>query len=165
MEAIAQLWVPILIATVLCFVASSLMWMVLPHHKKDWPALPADINLSSVDAGQYVTPRDHMTSDWSAFVLVRRGRMNMGSAMLLWALNQLIIATLVAYLVYYTLPRGTDYMEVFRIAGTGGVLGYMGTVAQKSIWWGWKWRVTIMDLIDGLIYALLVAGSFAFYWS
>ena len=30
-----DLWMPILIGSVACFLASSVLWMVLPHHKPD----------------------------------------------------------------------------------------------------------------------------------
>ena len=40
MVLIHELWLPILVSTVLVFAASNLVWMVLPHHKSDTRALP-----------------------------------------------------------------------------------------------------------------------------
>ena len=40
MVTLDQLWLPILVATVLVFVWSNLVWMVLPHHKSDTRRLP-----------------------------------------------------------------------------------------------------------------------------
>ena len=40
MVTISTLWLPILVSTVLVFVASSLIWMVLPHHRSDTRKLP-----------------------------------------------------------------------------------------------------------------------------
>src|SRR5512137_1740663 len=40
MVLIHELWLPILASTVLVFVASNLVWMVLPHHKSDTRRLP-----------------------------------------------------------------------------------------------------------------------------
>ncbi|MEO1513236.1 MAG: hypothetical protein AAFU70_14280, partial [Planctomycetota bacterium] len=35
MDAILELWIPIVLATIAVFIASSLLWMVSPHHKAD----------------------------------------------------------------------------------------------------------------------------------
>jgi len=40
MVSVGALWLPILLSGAVVFVASSLVWMVLPHHKSDWAALP-----------------------------------------------------------------------------------------------------------------------------
>ena len=40
MVSIPALWLPILVSTVLVFVASSLVWMVLAHHKSDASRMP-----------------------------------------------------------------------------------------------------------------------------
>ena len=40
MVTLGMLWLPILVATVLVFVASCVVWMALPHHKSDTRRLP-----------------------------------------------------------------------------------------------------------------------------
>src|SRR6184192_2631278 len=40
MIALTALWLPILLSTVIVFVASSIMHMVLPYHKSDYRRLP-----------------------------------------------------------------------------------------------------------------------------
>ena len=40
MVELSQLWLPILLTTFAVFFLSFLMWMVSPHHRKDWSALP-----------------------------------------------------------------------------------------------------------------------------
>ncbi len=40
MEILVQFWLPILASAVVVFLASSIAWMVLPHHKKDVKTLP-----------------------------------------------------------------------------------------------------------------------------
>ena len=164
MEAIAAMIVPIIIASVLCFILSAIIWMAAPHHKNDW-IRSVDIDLSNAEEGQYVIPKDHMTADWYAFVFVKRGRHNMGKSMTFWFLQLLVVCAMVGYLVYHTLPRGTEYLQIFRVAGTAALLGFSGAMAHKSIWWGWRWSVTWKEIFDGLLYALIVAGSFAFYWN
>ena len=165
MEAIAEMWIPILLSTALTFLASSLVWTVLPHHKKDWAKFSgATVDLTNVPAGQYIMHQDQ-SADWYGYLFIRRGKHNMGKALAYWASNLVLISLFVGYLVYHTTPRGTEYLQVFRVAGTAALLGFAGNIAQKSIWWGWRWDVTWKDLIDDIVYALLVAGTFAFYWS
>jgi hypothetical protein len=164
MEAIATMIVPILIATVLSFLLSSLIWMVLPHHKKDWSS-SIEVNLANTPEGQYTIPKDHMTSDWYGFVFVKRTKHNMGKALGSWFLNQLIISAVIGYLVYHSVEQGSPYLEVFRIAGTAALLAYGGLALEKAIWWGWRWNVAFKNLFDAGLYSLIVAGSFAFYWS
>jgi len=38
MISIASLWLPIVLSAVIVFIASALVWMALPHHKKEWKA-------------------------------------------------------------------------------------------------------------------------------
>ena len=40
MTALSALWLPILLSAVFVFMASSLIHMVLPWHKSDYPKLP-----------------------------------------------------------------------------------------------------------------------------
>ena len=40
MVSLSALWLPVLLSTAVLFVAASVIWMVLPFHKKDWAALP-----------------------------------------------------------------------------------------------------------------------------
>jgi len=168
MEGILALWIPIVLATVLMFVASAVVWMVLPHHKKDWAALPneaaAASALSGTPSGQYVVPKNHMASDWAAFVLVRSARSSMGKNMTLHFLNQLLISAMTAYIIFYSLPYEAGYLQVFRVAGSALLLGYIGALLNRSIFWGWTWRSTLMEVVDGIIYSLLGAGVFGWWW-
>jgi hypothetical protein len=56
MVSIPSLWLPILVATVLVFVASSLVWMVLPHHKSDTRRLPEEAPAVDVLGKQGLKP-------------------------------------------------------------------------------------------------------------
>ena len=42
--------------------------------------------------------------------------------------------------------------------------GYALALMQNAIWKGETWGVTIKHMVDGLIYALLTAGSFGWLW-
>jgi hypothetical protein len=53
---------------------------------------------------------------------------------------------------------------VFRIAGTVAFAGYALALAQPSIWYGRSWTATLKSMFDGLIYALLTAGTMGWLW-
>jgi hypothetical protein len=53
---------------------------------------------------------------------------------------------------------------VFRVIGTAAWLAYAWQAPADSIWKGVPWSSTVKTLVDGLIYALLTAGTFAWLW-
>jgi len=62
MVALGTLWLPILVSAVLVYIASSIVWMLLPHHKSDWAQLPGEAGVleamrrAGVGRGQYRFP-------------------------------------------------------------------------------------------------------------
>ena len=62
MGFLVELWLPILVSSVLVFIASALAWMVSPHHKQDWKGLPNEdgfldsLRANNTPAGQYMFP-------------------------------------------------------------------------------------------------------------
>jgi hypothetical protein len=88
----------------------------------------------------------------------------MGPALSRWFIYCLVISIFVAYLTGRVLPGGTSYLAVFRVAGAAAFLGYSGSVAMQSIWMGLPWSTTGKNIFDGLVYALLTAGSFGWLY-
>ena len=43
-------------------------------------------------------------------------------------------------------------------------MGYAIALWQASIWMGRSWSTTLKGTFDGLIYALLTAGTFGWLW-
>jgi hypothetical protein len=82
----------------------------------------------------------------------------------LWFVNCLVVGIFVAYLTGRTRMPGTNYLEVFRVAGTVAFMGYGVGQIQDSIWKGQTWSVTFKHIFDGLIFALLTAGTFGWLW-
>ena len=184
MVELTALWLPILLSGVVVFFASFIMWMVMPHHRSDWAKLPSEdaaldaLRKSGVDAGQYSFPhcsdKQQMKDPawvkrWedgpSGFLVVRKsGPMNMGKSMGISFLHNLFVALLIAYLASVMLPAGADYMIVFRVVSTAAFLAFSGAVALNSIWFEQSWSSSIKHMVDGLVYALLVAGIFAWLW-
>lgn len=180
--SVMSLWLPILISAVLVFIASSLIWVVVKYHNIDWQKLPdedaARSALRGAAPGQYSVP--HAASDaarkseeWQTkykegpaamLVVVPHGSLAMGKQLVQWTIYCLAISFLVAYVASVTVPAGTEYLHVFRVAGTVGVLAYAGAAPMRSIWFGQPWSATAKDMIDGVIYGFLTAGVFGWLW-
>ena len=72
----------------------------------------------------------------------------------------MVVGVFAAYLTGRALPTGAAYLKVFRFAGTTAFMGYSVALWQMSIWYRRAWSTTIKATVDGLIYALLTAGTF-----
>lgn len=176
MVTLSMLWLPILISAVLVFIASNILWMALPFwHHRDYGRLadekPILDALASAKSGQYIIPwmdwktitpeqrAEAQRGPW-AFMLVRNpGTFSLAKSLGIYFLYALAIAIFVAYITSRTRAAGTDYLEVFRIAGTAGFLSFAFRGVSDSIWYGKPWKVTFKEMIDGLIYGLLMAGN------
>ena len=181
MAFLAALWLPIVLATVIVFVASSIMHMVLPYHRSDYAKLPDEEKalaaLRGTPRGLYVFPfgthKDMKTPAMQE--KYRQGPVGMLTVfpsgppaipkfMGMWFVYCLIIGFFVAYLTFHTMARGENYLVVFRVAGTAAFLGYgLGNISN-GIWKGQPWSMVIKEVIDGLIYGLLTAGTFGWLW-
>jgi len=81
-----------------------------------------------------------------------------------WFVFCLVVAFFVAYLTGHTVAAGTHYLAVFRVAGTAAFLAYGLGHLSDGIWKGQLWGNTAKEVIDGLIYGLLTAGTFGWLW-
>jgi hypothetical protein len=92
------------------------------------------------------------------------GDINMGKLMGQWFVYSLVIAVIVAYVTGRTRAPGAPYLEVFRVSGAVTFCCYSVAHWQNWIWWGKGTRFTLTNSIDGLIYALVTAGTFGWLW-
>jgi len=184
MVTIPTLIFPIVLATVLVWVASALIWTVLPWHKKDFAGLPdeasalAALKPQNLAPGQYALP--HITSQAQMkeaavrqkfeegpagfMTVLPRGVPAMGKAMVLSVVFYLVVSVAVAYLASRTLTAGADYMAVFQITATVAWLTYGAATIPDAIWFGRPWSSILKGLWDAFIYALLTAGAFSGLW-
>jgi hypothetical protein len=88
----------------------------------------------------------------------------MGRRLVQWFLFTVVVSIFAAYVASRTLPPGTPYITVFRIAGTVAFAGYALGLWPNSIWYSRKWSTTLLSTFDGLIYALLTAGFLGWLW-
>jgi hypothetical protein len=179
-----QLLLPILLSTVAVFIASSIIHMVLQMHNPDYRKLSNEdevreaIRRGSPAPAQYIIP--HCThskggpspEDVKKFnegpvgVLYIResGMPKIGPFLGKWVLYSAVVTALAAYMAWSTAHKGDTYLHVFRIVGTSAWLAYAWASPSDSIWKGKPWAITVRALFDGLIYASLTAGIFAWLW-
>ncbi|MFQ5669108.1 MAG: hypothetical protein ACE5HD_01155 [Acidobacteriota bacterium] len=183
MVALTSLLLPIVLAAVLVFVASSFIHMVLPFHRSDFHKLPAEDNLmeamrqAAVVPGDYVmpcagTPANMRTPEFQekvkkgpvAFITVLPAGFAMGKSLVLWFLYSLLVGVFSGYVAGHTLAPGTEYITVFRLVATVAFMGYSLALWQNSIWYKRPWITTLKHTVDGLLYGLLTGGSFGWLW-
>lgn len=184
MTELSALWLPILLAAVFCFIASSIIHMGPFWHRKDYPALPdenrarAAIGALNVPPGEYMLPRfsDHSQMRSPEFIqklnegpvwLIRvrpNGMDSMGKMLGQWFIYLLVVTLFAAYVASHTLAPDAHYLDVFRIVGTTAFMGLALAVLPDSIWYARKWGMTLKLVFDGLIYALIMAGTFGWLW-
>ena len=70
-----------------------------------------------------------------------------------------------AYVAGHALPGAASSRQIFRFAGITAFIGYAAALWQMSIWYRRAWITTIKATVDGLIYALLTAGTFVWLWA
>jgi hypothetical protein len=184
MTVLASLWLPILLSAVIVFVASSIIHMVTPWHKGEYPRLPdedrfrAAVGPLGLPPGDYMVPRAASREDMKSAAFAEKmmqgpnvvmtvhptGAWSMGRTLALWFLYLLVVTIFAAYVAGRALPPGTEYMQVFRFVGTVAFVGYAVALWQMSIWYRRSWTITMKATVDGLVYGLLTAGVFGWLW-
>lgn len=182
MVGLGVLWIPILLAAVLVFVASSVVWMVLPYHRNDYAGLPDEDAvreaLGSPELGQYHVPyapdREEYGSEEiqrkfeegpvATITVVPDGPPSMSKQLTQWFVYAVAVSVVAAYVAGRTLPPGTEYMEVFRVTGTVAWASYGLAYFGDAIWFGRPWSFSLKMVFDALIYGLLTAGTFGWLW-
>jgi hypothetical protein len=181
---LSSLWLPILLSSVLVFLASSVIHMAPLWHRRDYPKVPNEDKVMdalrpfSIPPGDYMLPRAYGNTEMrsSEFMeKVRKGPVmvltvmpnavpSMGRSLALWFAYTVVVGVFTAYVAGRALPPGTDYLRVFQLAGATAFIGHSLALWQMSIWYARAWSYTITATIDGLLYALLTAGTFGWLW-
>jgi hypothetical protein len=185
MVGVIELWLPILIAAVLVFIASSILHMVFSYHQSDMKAVPDEdgvmeaLRRFQLPPGDYVIPHAGTPEVMKSEAFREKARRGpvllmtvypegdpfaMGTQLAQWFVYCIIVGIFAAYLAGRALAPGAEYRSVFRFAGCAAFLGYGLAHLQRSIWYRQKWSTTVKNLFDALVYGLLTAGSFAWLW-
>ena len=184
MVSLLALWLPILASAILVFVASSLMHTVLRYHSNDFRKLPDEegarraLGSVGIPPGQYVIPyagstegmkspeyAEKMRTGPVVLMYVRpNGPFGMGRSLVSWFVYIVVVSVFAAYIASRALGPNVEYLDVFRFVGTTAFAGYSLALVQESIWYWRDWRTTMINVADGLVYALLTAGVFGWLW-
>jgi len=183
MTGLSSLWIPVLLSAVIVFVVSAIIHMAPLWHKNDYPKMPNEdrvldaLRPLGIPPGDYMVPRPssaEMRTPGFAEKLKRGPVMvvtvmpnavpSMARNLGLWFVYCAAVGFFAAYVAGRALPPGTIYLRVFQLVGATAFIGYAMALWQMSIWYSRAWINTIKATVDGLIYALLTAGTFGWLW-
>lgn len=183
MNLLLPLWLPILLSAGIVWIVSAIVWMALPHHKRDYIGLPDEdgfmdfIRKSCITPGNYAFPDCHkpgamksekVQKSWVegpvGHVSVWRTPLTMGDKMVGTFIVYLVVSTLIAYLTRVAIPGAASFAKVFQVAATAGILAYCFSHVPNAIWWGSYRRTIIANIIDGIVYGCITGAIFAWRW-
>lgn len=191
MVTLSSLWFAIALTSVVIFFASAIMWMLLPHHKKDILFINTNdadkeadkeaayikcMNALDLKPGMYMYPgcdaKDYKTDEgkkrystgpWGTLT-VFPGKSNFPMNLLKTFITFGVITIFVAYITGLSVGPGADYMQVFRVAGATAMLGHCMGGLTSDFFMGKPSRLIITEMMDKVVYALITAGMFASMW-
>ena len=183
MSSLAPLWLPIVLSALFVFIGSFIVHMVVRWHNNDQIALPneaavADV-LRGIPAQDYRIPYPTKPGDFKspefqerakrgpmAMITITQGDMmtSFRNALIQWFVLCLVIAFVAGHVAYPMLGPGAEYMEVFHTVGLTAYAAFGLGIVQQSIWFGKPWKPTIKSMVDALLYAGLMAGTFGWLW-
>lgn len=178
-----SLWWVVLLSAGAVWIASSIAWMVLPHHASDFaPLQDEDAVMKALGTShaprQYRFPWCASMEDMKSeafqekqargpvgmLTLLPAGPYPMGKALGLWLGYTLLASFLTAYVMRHSLPAGAEALAVFRLSGAVSFGIYGLSSLPNAIWMGQPWSVASKSILDGLAYSLITGGIFAWGW-
>lgn len=184
MTELHTLWLPILLSSVIVFAVSSVIHMFTPWHKDDYPKIPNEDKVMdalrplNIPPGDYMFPRPASMADMRSpefaakrargpvmiVTVLPSGPVAMGKELVSWFLFSVVVGVFAAYIAGRALPTGSDYLHVFQFVGSTAFIGYSFALWPLTIWYHRSLGTTIRSTVDGLLYALLTAGTFGWLW-
>ena len=183
MTPLTALWLPILVAALGVFIASSIIHMATPWHHNDFKSVPDQdrvmdaLRSFNLGPGDYVVPRpasrkDEASPEFAALLArgpivamtVLPGNVVIAKNLVLWFLYCIVVALCAAYIAGEALPPGAASKKVFQFAGATAFIGFALGLWQQTIWYSRSWVTTLKSTLDGLIYGVVTAGVFAWLW-
>ncbi len=184
MTALSALWLPIVVSAVLVFVVSSVIHMAPLWHKTDFPPMVGEDRVRAalgplaIPPGDYMVPRpasgkEMRTPEFAEklrqgpvmlVTVMPNGPISMGKNLSSWFAYCVLVGALVALVAGAALPIGAPGAAVFRVAALGAFAAHVIALWQLSIWYRRAWSLAVKETVDGLIYALVTAGTFAWLW-
>jgi hypothetical protein len=184
MFGIESIWLPLLVSAVAVFVASSLVHMVLPWHKNDYPRLANEdavmdaLRPLGIPTGEYFMPRPasrealrspeflERVNRGPVFILnmMPNGMMPMGKVLGQWFVFLLIVSYFAGNIAYRAITPPAEHHRIFHTVGLSAFMAYAFALWTMSIWYHRPWMTTIKATVDGLIYAAITAEIYVLLW-
>jgi hypothetical protein len=183
MDFLTTLWLPILLSAVFVFIISTIIHMVLGYHASDFKKLPdedsARDTLRELDLapGTYMVPCPQSSAEMRSeefqtkvkkgpvmHMIVRSSDTKMTKSLIQWFVYCIVIGLFSAYIGVHAVGPEGDYLDVFRFVGCAAFMGYSLALFQDAIWASKGWSATLKSVFDGLVYALVTAGTFGWLW-
>ncbi|GAA6139117.1 hypothetical protein NBRC116583_28640 [Arenicella sp. 4NH20-0111] len=184
MVSVTSLWLPILLAGVMCWFASALIHMLIKYHNSDYSELDNEqevmqaLGSRSPKPALYTVPYCADMKDMGSESMQKKfsdgpvamisilpsGLPAMGKLLSQQVVFFLIGSVMIGVLASMSLVADADYMSVFKLVFLASFLTYGWAQVPYSIWMGQPWSNCVRYLIDALIYAGVTAGVFAWLW-
>ncbi len=183
MVSLASLWLPMLLAAVLVFIASNVLHMLAPYHRSDYREVPSQDDVQAalrrfaIPPGDYMLPRGEGMSSMKdpAFITklkqgpvltmtVMSSSFAMGPMLTQWFVYCAVVTIFSAYLASRALAPGASYLHVSQIASCAAFMGYGLGAVPPSIWYRKSWATTSKFLFDALIYGFITGGALGWLW-
>jgi hypothetical protein len=182
--SVSELWLAILVAGLLSWIASALIHMLIKYHNADYKGLSNEDAVSSALADKSPVPALYTLpycSDMKAMgevamqkkfndgpvamiIIMPNGMPPMGKLLTQQILFFILGSFLIGYLASISIAANTDVMMVFRQVFIASFLTYGWAQIPYSIWMGQPWSNCVRYLLDALIYAAVTASTFSFLW-
>lgn len=184
MTDLASLWLPVLVSTVIVFLASWIIHMLPLWHKNDFPAMPQEdavmnaLRPFNIPPGDYMVPRCNGAADMKSpefaekmkrgpvvfMTVMPSGQMQMGRSLFMWFIFCAVVGVFSAYVASRAHGPDAHYLRVFQLVGATAFVGYALATWQEHIWFKRGFGHTVKRTFDGLIYGCLTAGTFGWLW-
>jgi hypothetical protein len=184
MVPLVDLWLPILVSAIVVFIASALSHMVLTYHRTDLRAVPAEAEVMEalrkfgIPPGDYVMPHAPGPEALKSpayqeklsrgpvmtATVMKNGPLTLHTQLMQWFVFCIVVGILAAYVAGRAAGPGTEYLVVFRFAGTTAFIAYCASQWSDTIWYKRSWMTAFKNTIDGLVYGLLTGGTFGWLW-
>lgn len=181
---VSDLWLAIIVAGLLCWVASALIHMLIKYHNADYKGLANEDAVSVALAEKYPKPalytlpycsdmkamgEEHMQKKFKAgpvamITIMPNGMPPMGKLLTQQILFFIFGSLLIGYLTTLSITINSEFMTIFRQVFVAAFLTYGWAQIPYSIWMGQPWSNCIRYMLDALIYAAVTAATFAFLW-
>ena len=184
MTSLASLWLPILLSAVAVFIVSSIVHMVLPHHRNDFGKLPGEDDVMRALAQGSPTPGTYMfpfagsmaamkDPAWverrtrgpaGILTVMPAGMPGMAKNLVQWFIYSIVISLFAAYIASRALRPGAAGGEVLRFTAATAFFCYGVGMAHESVWFNRRWSVTFKYFFDALLYAFATGAVFVWLW-